>query len=133
MDKTGDREALIAAAVAGRPYAEIAALANVSISTVQRRLRDPGVLAEIREERHRQRHESLGRFTQLRSTCMERLALLIDDPDGALALRAIGLVLTASNRLETVHDVDQRLLALEEPIREDVDVNPDSEVVDDVG
>ncbi len=32
MEKTGDREALIAAAVAGRPYAEIAALANACLS-----------------------------------------------------------------------------------------------------
>ncbi len=122
MTEAGNRGVLVAAVVAGRPLHEVAALADLSVSSVQRRLKDPEVIAEVKQERSRQRQETLAQFSQLRTACVKRLGELVNDADPSIALRAIPLILTTSGRLDLAFDVEQRLAALEEEFDdEDID------------
>jgi len=118
MTEAGNTGVLVAAVVAGRSLREVAAMAGLSITTVQRRLKDAEVIAEIRQERSRQRQETLGQFSELRTASIERLRLLLDDSQSSVALRAISLILTTSSRLDMVHDLEQRLAALEDKSQE---------------
>jgi hypothetical protein len=111
----GNRAALVAAVVTGRSLQEIAALAGVSISTVQRQLKDPDVIAEVGEERSRQRQETYGRLTGLHAACLDNLGELINSHKQDVALRAIGMVLTTSAKLDLAVNLDERLTALEQP------------------
>ncbi len=111
--QAGNMAVLVAAVVEGRPLREVAALAGLSVSSVQRRLRDPEVIAEIQVERARLRQETLGRFGQLRMASLDRLAVLVDHEEPTIALRAISVVLTSSARLDLVVDLEQRLRVLE--------------------
>lgn len=112
--QAGNTAVLVAGVVEGRPLGEVAAMAGVSISTVQRRLKDPGVIAEIYDERARLRQETLGRFVQLRMASLDRLAVLVGHEEPTIALRAISMVLTGSARLDLVVDLEHRLRALED-------------------
>jgi hypothetical protein len=116
MKVSGDLEALVAAAVLGKPLTEIASLAGVSVSTVQRRLREPEVVAAITEARGRHRAEALGRMTDLRGQALERLEGLLGDDDPSVALRAVSLVLTTSTRFERDYELAERVTALESPL-----------------
>ncbi len=118
--------------VAGRPLREVAAIAGISVSTVQRRLKNPEVIAEIRQDRSRQRQETLGQFNQLRTASIERLWLFLNDSDSSIALRAISLILSTAGRLDSVYDLEQRLAALEDEFddRHDADV-ADEDAADD--
>jgi AcrR family transcriptional regulator len=150
MKETGNTAVLVAGIVAGRSLREVAAMAGVSLSTVQRRLKDPDVIADIKEERSQQRQETLGRFSQLRTASIDRLAVLVDDANAGISLRAIALILNATSRLDSTFDLEQRLTALEslfeeaalevddgDEAGEDVqaadDVGDDVQAVDDVG
>ena len=113
MKKNGDLGALVAAAVLGKPLAEMAALAGVSVSTVQRRLKEPEVVAAIVEARGQHRTEALGRMTALRTDAVDRLTQLIDDDDPSVALRAVALVLTTSSKFERDYELADRVAALE--------------------
>jgi DNA-binding Lrp family transcriptional regulator len=120
MKSSGDVEALVAAAVLGKPLAEIASLAGISVSTVQRRLKEPEVVAAINETRGRHRTEALGRMTHLRTQALDRLHELLGDEDPGIALRAVTLVLTTSTRFERDYELADRVAALEsgeEPVR----------------
>jgi hypothetical protein len=55
VKETGNTAVLVAAIVAGRSLPEAAAMAWMSVSTVQRRLKDPDVIADIKDERSQQR------------------------------------------------------------------------------
>ena len=113
MKSSGDVEALVAAAVLGKPLAEIASLAGISVSTVQRRLKEPEVIAAINEARGRHRAEALGRMTDLRTQALDRLQELLGDEDSAIVLRAVTLVLTTSTRFERDYELADRVAALE--------------------
>ena len=63
---TGDLEELVAGAVAGQSLTQIAAAAGMSVSTVQRRLKEPEVAALVNEARAQHRQEALGRLSGLR-------------------------------------------------------------------
>jgi hypothetical protein len=113
MKASGDVEALVAAAVLGKPLAEMASLAGISVSTVQRRLKEPEVIAAINEARGRHRTEALGRMTDLRTQALDRLQGLLDDEDPGISLRAVTLVLTTSTRFERDYELADRVAALE--------------------
>ena len=113
MDGKGDLPALVAAAVAGRTLTEVARASGVSVSTVQRRLRDPDVVEAVRDAKSQQRQERLGQLSELSARSIRRLGELVDDDHPLVALRAITLVLTAVLKLDTVVDTDERLAALE--------------------
>lgn len=109
----GNEAALIAAVVAGKTLPQIAEAAGVAVSTVQRRLHEPEIEKLIAEARTRQRDEALGQAASLRGPALARLAELVESPNETVALRAIRLTLTTTMRLEEIHDLDQRLRALE--------------------
>jgi AcrR family transcriptional regulator len=109
----GDSSILIAEAVAGRSLSEIATAAGVSISTVQRRLRDPAIVTAIRETRAQHRQERVGQLNILGVDAIRKLAQLIQHEEATVSLRAIALVLGNSIKLEGVVDVEERLSALE--------------------
>jgi AcrR family transcriptional regulator len=109
----GDESALIAGAVAGWSYAEVAAAAGVSVSTVQRRLRDPQIMAAVQEERTQQRRQTVGRLNDQLPVAIERLGELLEDSDPKIALRAIGIVLGSVHRIATTLEFDERLALLE--------------------
>lgn len=111
----GNTANLIAAAVVGQSLRETARAAGVSISTVQRRLREPSIRAAIAEGRSQQRAEATGRLAQLRTMALDRLSDLLGDPDPGIALRAATLVLGSSSRFDQLIDIDVRLTALEAP------------------
>lgn len=113
MDGKGDLTALVAALVAGRTLHEVARAAGVSVSTVQRRMREPEVAEAVREARNQQRQERLGQLSELSARSVNRLGELIDDDNAVVALRAIGLVLTSVIRLDPVVEMEERLAALE--------------------
>lgn len=128
--ETGNTAALVAAIVAGRPLREVAAMAEMSVSSVQRRLKDPDVIADIKDERSRQRQETLGRFSRLRTCSIDRLAELVDDANASISLRAIHLILNTTGRLDSTFDLEQRLTALE-GLFEEAALNADDDNDDD--
>ena len=77
MKSSGDMEALVVAAVLGKSLAEIARQAGTSVSSVQRRLKQPAVIAAINEARGRHRAEALGRMTDLRSQALDPALLRV--------------------------------------------------------
>ena len=109
----GDEAALIAAAVTGRPYAEIAAAAGVSVSTVQRALRDPDIQAAVREGRTQQRREAIGRLNDRLPTAIERLSELLFDEDPKIVLRAAATILANGHKFTATMELDERLKQLE--------------------
>lgn len=114
MSAKGDSAQLVAAAVAGKTLAEMAAVSGVSVSTVQRRLADSEVAAEIRSARQQQQREVVGQLNVLNEMALRRLRDLIADEDAGVALRAVGLVLTNTARFAQVVDQEERLAALEQ-------------------
>lgn len=124
--------ALVAAAIAGRSLNEIAALAGISRSSVQRRLREPRLMAEIQRGRARQRDEAVGQLATLRSTAIAKLAALLEHGEPVVALRSAALVLTTSAKFDMILDLDLRIRALEEHVEaeasgDDVDANSDAD------
>ena len=115
----GHTEALVSAAAEGRSLTEIAAAAGVSVSTVQRRLRDQDIVGAINEVRTQQRSEAVGQLAGLRSEAIARLHTIIYDENAQISLRAIALVLRTSATFDNVHDLDRRVSALESPPPED--------------
>ena len=114
MSGKGDIAQLVAAAVAGKTLAEMAAVSGVSVSTVQRRLADSEVAAEIRSARQQQQREAVGQLNVLNEMALRRLRDLIADDDAGVALRAVGLVLTNTARFAQVVDQEERLAGLEQ-------------------
>lgn len=110
----GDEAALIAAAVAGRSLPDIAAAAEVSVSTVQRRLRDPEILSALREGRTQQRREAVGQLNSELKSAIEQLGQLLTHEDPNVALRAVGMVLGNAHKYTTAIELEERLNVLEE-------------------
>lgn len=95
----GDEAALIAAAVKGATLAEIAAEAGVSISTVQRRLKDADIASAIAEGRAHKQREALGRLSEDLNGAVGRLRELVQHDDPRIALNAIDKLITHAHRL----------------------------------
>lgn len=111
--RAGNREELIVGAAAGESLTELAARANLSVSTVQRRLKDEDIATAVAAERTRLRREASDRLAAIRVTALDRLAGLVNDVDPRLALRAISLVLGSSLRYDELIDLDARVAKLE--------------------
>jgi hypothetical protein len=110
----GDEAAMIAAAVAGKSLGEIAAAGEVSVSTAQRRMKDPNVARLVQEGRTEQRRQLIGRLNELAEWSMQRLEELVTDEDPRVAVRAISLVLSSSQQLARVVELDERLHVIEQ-------------------
>ena len=101
----GDEAALIAAAVAGKWFEDIAHIADVSVSTVQRRLRDPPeIAAAIREGRADHQRQAVGRLNEDLNYAIERLRDLIDHRDPSIALRAIDKLIAHAHHFNQALD-----------------------------
>jgi len=122
---------MVAAAVAGRTLTEIAAAAGASVSTVQRRLRDPDIMEQVRQARSQHRQEALGQLTRLRSRALERLHDLLDGDDPALVLRTATLVLSTATKFDRVADLDERVAELEQLVKSTAGAVQDGEQEDD--
>ena len=109
----GDEAALIAAAASGQSHAEIAAAAGVSISTAQRRLRDPEITAAVQEARTEQRLQMAGRLNQVMAAAIGTLGELVLHDDPRIALRAIGIVMGNAQQFAASAQSDERLRQLE--------------------
>src|SRR3954468_8885271 len=94
----GDEGALIAAAVAGKSLEDIAQIADVSVSTVQRRLRDPEIAAAIREGRADHQRQAVGQLNEDLNDAITRLRDLVGHEDPAIALRAIDKLIAHAHR-----------------------------------
>lgn len=101
MVSKGDEAELVAAAAAGLPLAKIAATAGVSISTVQRRLREPEIVRAVQEAQTDSRRRALGRVLELREAALARVGELLLAEEPTVVLRAAGLILTSSFKVET--------------------------------
>lgn len=122
----GDSTRLVAAAVAGRTLSEIAAAAGISVSTVQRRLKEPEIAGQIRSARSQQRHETLGQLHQLSARAVARLGELVEH-EPAVSLRAISLVLGSSAKMAMAVDIDERLTELEAAVAAEDDEGESSD------
>lgn len=109
----GDESALIAGAVAGRSHVEIAAAAGVSVSTVQRRLLDPEILAAVQAGRSQQHREAVGRLNDGLQSAIGRLEELVRNDDPKVALRAVSIVLANVHKFTMAIEFDERLSLLE--------------------
>jgi hypothetical protein len=114
-----DEAALVAAAVAGRSLAEIAKAGKVSVSTAQRRLKLPEVIAQVRDQRAKHRDETVGRLLAMRDSALSRLTELIDSPDPHVALRAIGMCLNQGAQFDAINEFDRRLHEVEASLAAD--------------
>jgi transposase len=115
-DGRGDEAAMIAAAVAGKSFGEIAAAGGVSVSTAQRRLKNPEVAGLVQEGRTEQRRQLIGRLNELAQLSMERLEELVTQEEPGVAVRAISLVLSSSQQLARVVELDERIRLIEQQI-----------------
>ncbi len=97
----GDEASLVAAAVRGGTLSEIAAEAGVSISTVQRRLRDPDIEVAICEGRTQQQREAVGRLNADLNGAIMRLRELVQHEDPRVALSAIDKWMAHAHRFST--------------------------------
>lgn len=94
----GDEGALVAAAVAGRTLEEIAVAADVSVSTAQRRLRDPDISALIEQGRTDCQRQAVGRLNSELNETIDKLRALVHHNDPNVALRAIDKLIAHAYR-----------------------------------
>ncbi len=92
--------ALVAGFVSGLSLQEIAAATGVSLSTVQRRRKDPLIGQAIATAQLDQRRQALGRLGAVRYQALEVLADLLEDGNPMVRLRAVNTVLTQCLRYE---------------------------------
>ncbi|MBA2573617.1 MAG: hypothetical protein H0V02_02340 [Nocardioidaceae bacterium] len=92
--KIGNVAELIAAVAAGRPLAQAATAANMSVRTAQRRLHDRDVVLAINEARVDMTRQAVGELTALRDLTLIRLReVLSGEYEVQHVLRAAELVL----------------------------------------
>lgn len=92
--KQGDLPTLIAHVAVGQSLSAAARAAGMSVSTAQRRLRDPVVQAAIAESQADLVRQVLGRFRDLRNQALDRLSeYLAGGSEPGVVLRAAELVL----------------------------------------
>ncbi len=94
--KVGSTDMIVALTAAGRPQAEVAAAAGVSVRTLRRRLREPQMVVAVSAAAVQLEREAVGRIGQLRGHALERLEALIGHEDPSVALRAAKLIFETS-------------------------------------
>jgi uncharacterized protein involved in type VI secretion and phage assembly len=116
--KKGDLATLIAHVAVGQPLAASARAAGMSLSTAQRRLREPATQAAIAEAYADHTRQTAGRFRDLRTQALDRLGeYLAGAGDPKVVLRAAELALrysAASDNAWVVEMVTAQLSAVEE-------------------
>lgn len=109
-------EVVRAALAVGQTYADAGAAAGVSERTVRRRMSDPDFAAEVSVRRG----EHVGALAgQLMTAGTEAVAVLracLASDNETVRLRAAQLVLTTGNSLRHAHELESRLVALEDGV-----------------
>ena len=108
----GATHVIVAGVVAGSSQAEVAAEAGVSVRTVRRRLRDPGVVTAILEAEAEVQRPLVARLSEMSSTALDCLVEQMASEDPAVAHRAAKTTLERMLVHQSALD-QQRLLALE--------------------
>jgi hypothetical protein len=93
--QSGNTAEMVSTLVLGGSLTEAAIAGAVSVSTVQRRLRDPEIAQMIAEARSEMAREAIGRIRSLRHKALQKLDALIEDDElsPTLLLRVLDLVL----------------------------------------
>lgn len=91
----------------------------MSVSTVQRRLQDPQILAAVRAGRSQQRREAVGQLNIQVQPAIRRLRELVAHDDPRVALRAAALVLGSAHKFGGALEYDERLGLFEAELRGD--------------
>ena len=113
----GDLAGLVVAAAAGRPIAEIADAAGTSVSTAQRRLRDPQVRQAVSDMRVAALERTADRLSELCGRALDKLREWLEDESATIRLRTAELILNAAMRYHAA-DQEQRVLAIEAAIHQ---------------
>ena len=110
--QVGKLSELVGAVVSGASMEDAAKAAGMSISTAQRRLRDPEVTDQIAQARRDLTMEAVGRIRSLRRTALALLEEIVNDDDTprSTSLKAIELIL----RHATAADSESRDIELGE-------------------
>src|SRR4051794_11518558 len=116
--KKGDLATLVAHIAVGQPLAASARAAGMSVSTAQRRLREPETQRQVVEAYADHTRVAAGRFKDLRTQALDRLGeYLAGASDPKVTLRAIELALrysAASDDAWVVEMVTAQYAAIEE-------------------
>lgn len=100
---------LVQGRVAGLSLRQTAAVCGVSVSTVQRRLRDASLQEQISEGRSRQQHAEARDWEELRSLSRRTLHSVMASPDNqGVAVRAALGALGAAERFDFMHEFARR-------------------------
>jgi AcrR family transcriptional regulator len=110
---TFNEQAFLKAALSGCTLADIAKASGISVSSVQRRLKDEDVVRAMREARAELRSQVIHRLGQARLQAVDKLVELLDSSKEPVALRAAQVVIDLAVRGEDKYDLEARLAALE--------------------
>ncbi len=100
----GDLVALVAGLVTGASLPDIASATGVSVSTVQRRRRNPLVRQAVAAAQLEQRRQVKAQLGAMRDQALEVLEGLLLDDSPMVRLRAVTVVLTQAMRYELAAD-----------------------------
>ncbi len=120
MKKSFDQGALVASAVIGRPLAEIAEAAGVSVSTAQRKLKSPEIAAMIDTANAVRLTELLVTLGNGTPAAAAEMVAQINDENPAVRLRASKAVIEVFLKTMATHGLAFRLVALQQPIEDDL-------------
>lgn len=93
--KLGSTDLIISLTAAGRPQAEVADAAGISVRTLRRRLQEPQILVAVSAAVVQLEKEAVGRLGQLRRRAFDQLETLLQHEDPSVVLRTCRLVLDA--------------------------------------
>lgn len=100
----GDMIALIAGLMAGDSLQDIAEATGVSVSTVQRRRKNPVVREVVAEAQREQRRRVHAQLCVIQTKALEALDRLISDEAPMVCLRAVTVALTQALRYDLAAD-----------------------------
>jgi hypothetical protein len=117
--QTGNIAELIVAIASGQSHKEAAAAAGMSISSVQRRLREPQIAAAVEQALVDLTRQAQGRIRSLRGLALDRLTeILTSRGDPTHTLRAADLVLRNASAADNAW-LHQRLAFLEQQLTQE--------------
>src|SRR5438552_3808912 len=106
-------DTMVQALAHGKSHAEAARIADVSESTITRRLREPEFAARVDEERAQVTSAAAEQLAGLYPKAIATLGDLLDDRDGRLRLGAAQLVFKSGLVFREHSELEERLRVLE--------------------
>ena len=108
---------LVVALAQGKSHLEAGKIAGMSERTVRRRLQDPDFAALIDRERAAMTANLAAEFAGLYSNALDTMRDLLQHKDGRVRLGAAQFILKRGPELRTSTEIEERLLELEENVR----------------